>query len=190
MKYLLFFLISLLSLNLFSQSNLIISKSLKNDKSPVISSLIDSMFVDNQNLAFTLMNDFGKPNPTENIEQTNQGLRPPAEIVASFDGLGYGFKGPQGQASYRNPSDNSLAVGRDHIVQIVNSRMAIFSKKGVKYDVSGQVLYGPVETKNVFRGFGGPCEQLNNGDAVVRYDQLADRWLIVMPIFTRLAPRD
>ena len=95
MKYLLFFLISLLSLNLFSQSNLIISKSLKNDKSPVISSLIDSMFVDNQNLAFTLMNDFGKPNPTENIEQTNQGLRPPAEIVASFDGLGYGFKGPR-----------------------------------------------------------------------------------------------
>lgn len=190
MKYLLFSLISLLSLNLFSQSNLIISKSLKNDTSQVISSLIDSMFVDNQNLAFALMNDLGKPNPTENIEQTNQGSRPPAEIVASFDGLGYGFKGPQGQASYRNPSDNSLAVGRDHIVQIVNSRMAIFSKKGVKYDVSGQVLYGPVETKNVFRGFGGPCEQLNNGDAVVRYDQLADRWLIVMPIFTRLAPRD
>src|SRR5262249_5381568 len=26
----------------------------------------------------------------------------------------------------------------------------------------------------------------NGGDAVVRYDQLADRWLIVMPIFRRL----
>ena len=26
---------------------------------------------------------------------------------------------------------------------------------------------------------------MNNGDAVVRYDQLADRWLIVMPIFRR-----
>ena len=72
MKYLLFSLISLLSLNLFSQSNLIISKSLKNDTSQVISSLIDSMFVDNQNLAFALMNDLGKPNPTENIEQTNK----------------------------------------------------------------------------------------------------------------------
>jgi len=52
------------------------------------------------------------------------------------------------------------------------------------------VLYGPVETKNVFRGFGGPCEEWNNGDAVVRYDQLADRWLIVMPIFRRLPLRD
>src|SRR6185436_7453071 len=29
----------------------------------------------------------------------------------------------------------------------------------------------------------------NNGDAVVRYDQLADRWLIVMPIFSRLPVR-
>jgi hypothetical protein len=48
------------------------------------------------------------------------------------------------------------------------------------------VLYGPVETRNVFRGFGGPCDQRNNGDAVVRYDQLANRWLIVMPIFSRI----
>ena len=37
----------------------------------------------------------------------------------------------------------------------------------------------------IFKGFGGPCEARNNGDAVVRYDQLADRWLIVMPIFGR-----
>ena len=35
------------------------------------------------------------------------------------------------------------------------------------------MLYGPVNTNNVFRGFGGTCEARNNGDAVVRYDQLA-----------------
>jgi hypothetical protein len=51
------------------------------------------------------------------------------------------------------------------------------------------VLYGAVETRNFFKGFGGPCEARNNGDAVVRYDQLADRWLIVMPIFSRLPVR-
>ena len=34
-----------------------------------------------------------------------------------------------------------------------------------------------------------PPEARNNGDAVARYDQLADRWLIVMPIFSRSAPR-
>ena len=51
------------------------------------------------------------------------------------------------------------------------------------------MLYGPVNTNNVFRGFGGTCEARNNGDAVVRYDQLANRWLIVMPIFSRAAER-
>ena len=63
----------------------------------------------------------------------------------------------------------------------------MFTKKGKLYDTTGRALYGPVETRNVFRGFGGPCEARNNGDAVVRYDQLADRWLIVMPIFSRIA---
>jgi hypothetical protein len=119
------------------------------------------------------------------VEQTAPGTKPPPEIVVSFDGLGDGFQGPQGTASLRNPSDNSLAVGPDHIVQLVNSKMAVFTKKGKKYDTTGKVLYGPVNTGNVFKGF-GEFGDLNGGDAVVRYDQLADRWLIVLPIFRRL----
>jgi hypothetical protein len=119
------------------------------------------------------------------VEQTASGTRPAAALVESFDGLGAGFEGPQGTANFRNPSDNSVAVGPDHVVQTVNSRMAIFTKKGSRFDATGRALYGPVETNNVFRGFGGQCEALNNGDAVVRYDQLADRWLIVMPLFRR-----
>ena len=115
------------------------------------------------------------------VEQTEQGIRVAAEIVASFDGLGYDFTGPQGTATFRNPSDNSLAVGPDHIVQTVNSKMAVFKKKGARFNNTGKVLYGPVNTGNVFKGF-GDFGDLNNGDAVVRYDQLADRWLIVMPI--------
>ena len=119
------------------------------------------------------------------VEQRFQGTRPQAELVASFDGLGVGFEGPQGTATLRNPSDNSLAVGEDHIFQIVNTRMAIFTKKGKQFKATGEVLYGPVPTNTIFKGFGGACEVTNNGDAVVRYDQLADRWLVVMPIFRR-----
>ena len=125
------------------------------------------------------------PAGSQAIEQVAPGTRPAAAMVASFDGLGSGFEGPQGSAAVRNPSDNSLAVGPDHIVQTVNSRMAIFTKKGSQFRDTGRALYGPVPTNNVFRGFGGVCEATNNGDAVVRYDQLADRWLIVMPIFRR-----
>jgi hypothetical protein len=126
------------------------------------------------------------PPESASIEQTDQGTRQPPKVVASFDGLGEGFSGPQGTASFRNPSDNSLAVGPNHIVQIVNTKMAVFTKKGAQFETTGRVLYGPVATGNVFKGFLGEGVDINNGDAVVRYDQLADRWLIVMPIFRRL----
>jgi hypothetical protein len=116
------------------------------------------------------------------VEQTTQGKRPAIAPAVSFDGLGVGFEGPQGTATGRNPSDNSLAVGPNHVVQIVNSRMAVFDK-------TGKVLYGAVPTNTLFKGFGGICEARNNGDAVVRYDQLADRWLYVMPIFGRISGR-
>jgi hypothetical protein len=120
-------------------------------------------------------------------EQTAQGRRPPATLAENFDGLGAGFGGPDKTTNFRNPSDNSLAVGPDHIVQIVNSRLAVYTKKGARYDKSGTVLYGDVPTNTIFSGFGGVCEARNNGDAVVRFDQLAGRWLIVMPIFSRIA---
>ena len=119
------------------------------------------------------------------IEQKKQGPRDAVPLIESFDGLGEGFTGPQGTATGRNPSDNSLAIGPDHIVQIVNSRMAVFTKKGSRYDTTGKVLYGPVITNTIFAGFGGQCEQRTSGDAVVRYDQLANRWLYVLPIFRR-----
>ncbi len=129
--------------------------------------------------------DMSVPAGAARVEQTTPGERAPAELVASFEGLGESFEGPQGKATLRNPSDNSIAVGPNHIVVTVNSRMAIFTKAGDKFEVTGRPLYGPVNTNNVFRGFGGQCEALNNGDAVVRYDQLANRWLIVMPLFRR-----
>ena len=123
------------------------------------------------------------------IEQTAQGAIPGATLAESFDGLGTGFKGPHGTATLRNPSDNSIAVGPDHVFQIVNTRIAIYSKRGKRFDETGTVLYGPAPTNTLFKGFGGACEATNNGDAVVRYDQLADRWLVVMPTFRRGAVR-
>ncbi len=116
------------------------------------------------------------------VEQRTMGTGPPARLIVSFDGLGSGFEGPQGTATFRNPSDNTIAVGPDRVFQIVNTRMAIFTR-------TGRPLYGPVPTNTLFRGFGGACATWNNGDAVVRYDQLADRWLVVMPVFRRGEPR-
>jgi hypothetical protein len=119
------------------------------------------------------------------VEQTAQGTRPALALLDSFDGLGFGFTGPQGTMQSRNPSDNSLAVGPDHIIQIVNSRMAIYTKKSKRFAATGKVLLGPIVTNTLFAGFGGQCEKQISGDAVVRYDQLAHRWLFVLPIFRR-----
>lgn len=130
------------------------------------------------------------------VEQTTQGKRPAIEASASFDGLGEGFIGREfpGASSAtdagrggggRGGIDISLAVGPDHIVQILNGNTAVFTKKGKKYPASGKLLYGPVPNNTVFAGFGVRCGVSNNSDSVVRYDQLADRWLIVVPVFTR-----
>jgi len=127
----------------------------------------------------------GAPPTAASIEQRTIGTGPAPVLAESFDGLGIGFIGPQGRAVVRNPSDNSLAVGRDHIVQTVNSRLAIFTRAGTRFDGTGRVLYGPVPTNTLFHGAGGACAARNSGDAVARYDQLAERWLVVMPVFQR-----
>jgi len=124
------------------------------------------------------------------VEQTSPGTQPAPEIVSTFDGLGVGFQGPQGTYEGRNPSDNSLAVGPDEILQTVNTRFAIFTKAGKKHAKTGDVLYGPMPINTFFAGLGGPCDTRNNGDTVVRYDQLAGRWLVTMPIFTRIPLAD
>jgi hypothetical protein len=91
--------------------------------------------------------------------------------ITSFDGLGYGFSGPAGTFYVNAPPDANGDVGPNHYVQVVNFGFAVFGK-------SGKILYGPVKLNTLFSGFGGPCEQWNNGDPVVLYDSLADRWLV------------
>ncbi|MCU1461164.1 MAG: hypothetical protein JWO37_1239 [Acidimicrobiales bacterium] len=96
--------------------------------------------------------------------------------VTGFNGVGNGFTGPQGTFTVNSaPPDTNSAVGPDRIVEIVNTGFAVFDK-------SGTAVYGPVPSKTLWTGFGGLCETHNDGDAVVRYDQLADRW-----IFTQFA---
>src|SRR5205085_6028881 len=43
---------------------------------------------------------------------------------------------------------------------------------------TGGSLLGPSGISTIWGGFGGVCESNGNGDPVVMYDQLADRWVI------------
>jgi hypothetical protein len=77
------------------------------------------------------------------------------------------------------PPDTVGEVGPNHYVQWVNSHFQVFNKSGVS-------VYGPAAGNAIWTGFGGPCETRNDGDPIVLYDQLADRW--VMSQFTAANP--
>ncbi|TMA25835.1 MAG: hypothetical protein E6J78_16170 [Deltaproteobacteria bacterium] len=98
-------------------------------------------------------------------------LLAPAPIT-NFDGVGNGFTGPQGTFTVNAaPPDTNGDVGPNHYVQIVNTDFAIFNK-------SGTAVYGPVPVNTLWSGFGGLCQTDNDGDPIVLYDPIADRWLI------------
>jgi hypothetical protein len=106
------------------------------------------------------------------IQSSTSGLQAPTFGVG-FDGVGNGFSGPQGTFTVQYaPPDTNGAAGATQFVQIVNTAFAVWSKS------TGSVVYGPVATNALWKGFGGGCETNNDGDAVVVYDKAASRWVI------------
>src|SRR5262249_11386376 len=110
-----------------------------------------------------------RPDPM--VQTDIRDLAMPATIV-NFDGVGNGFVGPQGTFTVNSaPPDTNGDIGKNHFIQTVNTDFAIFTKTGTP-------VLGPSQMNTVFQGFGGACETNNDGDPVVQYDQLADRWIL------------
>ena len=86
-----------------------------------------------------------------------------AAPVQNFDGLN--------NVNGVLPPDTNGDVGPNHYMQWINVSFAIYSK-------SGALLYGPAAGNTLWSGFGGPCQTTNDGDPIVQYDHLADRWMV------------
>ncbi len=87
----------------------------------------------------------------------------------AFEGVGdatFGF------TVHGAPPDTNGAVGLTQYVQWVNTSFAVFDKS------SGALLAGPTLGNTLWMGFGGGCETNNNGDPIVVYDKLANRWVL------------
>ena len=69
------------------------------------------------------------------------------------------------------PPDTNGDVGLEHYVQFNNVIFEIFDK------FTGSSILGPAAGNSLWTGFGGVCEARNDGDPVVLYDHLADRWV-------------
>ena len=87
----------------------------------------------------------------------------------NFEGVGEGIAGYNVNVS---PPDTTGDVGATQYVQWVNLSFAVFDK------TSGLMVYGPAAGNTLWSGFGGPCETSNDGDPLVQYDQLANRWVL------------
>jgi hypothetical protein len=116
------------------------------------------------------------------VKKTNQNEKPDVDgvvqsiVVAPFAAhVAAGFPGV-GANGYA-PPDTVGEAGTNYYVQWVNVQFAIFDK------TTGTMLPGfPKAGNALWSGFGGDCESHNDGDPIVQYDQLADRW-----IFTQFA---
>ena len=86
----------------------------------------------------------------------------------AFDGLGNSSLGFFVHAA---PPDTNGAVGLTQYVQILNTSFAVFDKS------NGVMIAGPTLINALWAGFGGGCQNNNDGDPIVLYDKLANRWV-------------
>ena len=101
------------------------------------------------------------------VQQTIMGAVAMAAPIQTFEGMNQA----DGCGSCIPPDPNG-AVGPNHYVEMVNSSYSVYSKTGTR-------LVGPVDIQNLFTGLtGSRCAATNDGDPVVVYDHLADRWVL------------
>lgn len=85
------------------------------------------------------------------------------------------------------PADTTGAVGGSSpasnvYLQWVNMVWSVYDK------TTGTKLHGPYPGNIFWNGFGGPCETENDGDIIILYDKLADRWFAAQFAVFQSAP--
>lgn len=103
----------------------------------------------------------------------SEALQPPGPAVTTMPAPLISFEGVA-NASQGNrvaPPDPTGEAGPNHFVQMVNLLYAI-------YDKNGTLLVGPARSNTIWSGAGFPCANTNDGDPIVQYDHLADRWVL------------
>lgn len=94
------------------------------------------------------------------------GIRPGRPLIpspsASFDGIA---------ANGSAPPDTQGAAGTTQYFEMANTEIAVYSK-------TGATIIAPEKANTLWSGFGGGCQTNNDGDGVVLWDTMAQRWVI------------
>jgi hypothetical protein len=107
-------------------------------------------------------------NPPDGAVQTNTSTALATTAGLNFEGLGQGEYGFTPNAA---PPDTNASVGSTQVVEWVNESFAIFNKS------TGALVDGPITGNTLWSGFGGGCETNNDGDPIVHFDRIAQRWV-------------
>jgi hypothetical protein len=126
----------------------------------------------------------GKPEPVGNTNPA--GIDPLAErsvgSPSTFGDPKASTDGTPVDPSFRvAPPDTTGDLGPNHYVQWVNLRYSVYTvTRDVNNNITGFNLVAgfPKNGNVVWQGFGGRCESDNDGDPIVQYDQLANRWIL------------
>lgn len=149
--------------------------------SPEVWTLLPTLKSFDPNQVFELPNDFeledGKPRIDLTATASPDGALQIGDTILTAPDPSVAFEGVNqfDQASVSgfqvSPPDTVGDVGPNHYVQCVNLACRIFSKAGVPAG-------GAFTPNTLFSSIGGDCFTTNDGDPIVLYDPLADRWLI------------
>lgn len=106
------------------------------------------------------------------------GLAAPAAWAGTMPATILNFPG-MSDTSNLSPPDSTGAVGPNNYVQVTNLSFEVFNK-------DGSVAQAARATNSLWSGYSGAnagngCATRNDGDAVVRYDAAADRWIVGQP---------
>lgn len=107
---------------------------------------------------YTAMKPVGDPVLQKNYTSNTRG-----EIIQNFEGVS--------NLQYKIPPDTEGDVGLNHYIQMINMSFAIFDK-------SGNIVYGPASNLSLWQEAPEIWASYSNGDPIVLYDELADRWLL------------
>jgi hypothetical protein len=116
----------------------------------------------------------GQQDVKDPVVQSKRGTAPIAPPIQNFDGACLPFGTPTcAQASNCSclPPDTNGAAGLTQYTEMVNSSFVVYSK-------TGAVLRPATEINQLWANTGSECAKYNDGDPVVVYDQLANRWLL------------
>ena len=106
------------------------------------------------------------------LQQMTTGATPSTTAVG-FPGVG---NGDYGFAVNSAPPDTTGAAGTTQYVQWVNQSFAVFAKTSSRSQVT--LLRGPIAGSTLFSTLNGGCSTNNDGDPVVQFDKLAQRWVL------------